>query len=683
MFNIDVHKIDGNVSREAIYNIYDFPYEKYIFTPKIRKRGRHKRSYYDLVGAFDIETTTIKDTDQPYGFMYIWQFCLEETVCMGRTWEDFIYFIEKLRRIYSLCNTNRIVVYVHNLAYEFQFMHNFIQIGELFAKDKRKPLYFYANGFEWRCSYFLSNMSLAKFCENSELCTYYKKDGETYDYSKIRTPKTKLSELEYEYCFCDVRGLVQCVRTLLQDDTLATIPLTNTGYVRRYFRNEMAKNPNNRYNFIEMKLTPEQYTLCKDIFRGGNTHASRFYADMVLSNVASKDEQSSYPACMMLDYFPVSKFTQCTLKNAKSFKKYIERCCVIMTLDFYNIELRSEEPIPYIDIAHCKKHTNIINDNGRVLKADFIRISMTEIDFNIIKKQYTFSEFSVKEAYFAKRGKLPVELRQSLMYWYSKKTELKGVEGSEYEYMKSKNRVNSSFGMMVSNIVHDEFSFNGIEWECTETDTEKGLEDFYENRNNFLSYQQGIYVTAHARRRLQVGIDILKDDLIYTDTDSLKYLNPEKYEKIFEEINKQIIAECEASDIPAYAVKDGKNYYLGIFDTEPTYTQFKTLGAKKYCGSHLNKKGKEVFEVTVAGMNKDKGSKVIGSCDNFLIGSTYENVGRTVSYYNDYTTPFEITVNGDTFTTASNIGIVESTYTLGVTNEYWERIVENIDKLEV
>ena len=683
MFDIKVHQIKKNVSRETIYNIYDFPYDKYIYAPKIRKAGKHRRNYYDLVGAFDIETTTIKDVEKPYGFMYVWQFCLEDVVCIGRTWEEFIYFIEKLNKTYTLCSSNRLVVYVHFLAYEFQFIHNFLQIKEMFAKDKRKPLYFYANGIEWRCSYFLSNMSLAKFCENSELCTYYKKDGEAFDYSKIRTPKTELSELEYEYCYCDVRGLVQCIRSLLKDDTIVSIPLTNTGYVRRYFRNEMAKNPKNRYNFLEMQLTPEQYILCKKIFRGGNTHASRFYADMILKKVASKDEQSSYPACMMLDYFPVTKFMPCSLKNAEAFKKYIEKYCVIMTVDFFNIELRNDEPIPYIDIAHCEKHSKIINDNGRVLKADFIRISITEIDFNIIKKQYDFSEFSVKVSYFAKRGKLPKELRQALMYWYSKKTELKGIEGSEYEYMKSKNRVNSSFGMMVSNIVHDEFIFDGLEWDCIEADTEKGLEDFYKNRNNFLSYQQGIYVTAHARRRLQVGIDILKDDLIYTDTDSLKYLNPEKYELIFEEINKQIIIECESSDIPAYAVKDGRKYYLGIFDNEPTYTEFKTLGAKKYCGSHFNKHGKEVFEVTVAGMHKQKGSIAVGSCENFLIGSTYSDVGRTVSYYNDYTSPFQITVNGDTFTTASNIGVVETTYTLGVTNEYWERIIENIDKLEI
>lgn len=683
MFEIDIHKIDGNVSRETIYNISDFPYDKFKYSAKIRKGGKHRCNYYDLVGAFDIETTTIKNVEKPYGFMYIWQFCLEECVCMGRTWEEFIYFIEQLNKTLMLCKTNRLVVYVHFLSYEFQFIHNFLQIDELFAKDKRKPLYFYANGIEWRCSYFLSNMSLAKFCENSELCTYYKKDGDEFDYSKIRTPKTELTKYEYEYCYCDVRGLVQCIRSLLQDDTIVSIPLTNTGYVRRYFRNEMKKNPKNRYNFLDMKLTPEQYLLCKKIFRGGNTHASRFYADMILENVASKDEQSSYPACMMLDYFPVSKFMSCSLNNLESFEKYINKYCVIMTVDFYNIELSDDEPIPYIDIGHCEKHSKIINDNGRVLKADFIRISITEIDFNIIKKQYKFSEFSVLTAFFAKRGKLPKEFRKALMFWYSKKTELKGVEGSEYEYMKSKNRVNSSFGMMVSNIVHDEFIFDGVEWDCEKADTEKGLTDFYENRNNFLSYQQGIYVTAHARRRLQVGIDILKDDLIYTDTDSLKYLNPEKYEEIFSKINAEIIADCEKSDIPAYAVKDGKKYYLGIFDTEPTYTEFKTLGAKKYCGSHFNKKGKEVFEVTVSGMSKEKGSIAVGSCDNFLIGSTYENVGRTVSYYNDYSAPFKITVNGDTFTTASNIGVVETTYTLGVTNEYWERIVENIDKLQI
>ena len=75
-------------------------------------------------------------------------------------------------------------------------------------------------------------------------------------------------------------------------------------------------------------------------------------------------------------------------------------------------------------------------------------------------------------------------------------------------------------------------------------------------------------------------------------------------------------------------------------------------------------------------MNKKKGSRVVGNVEHFNIGTTYEDVGRTVSWYNDEK-PHYITVNGDRFLTASNIGILDATYTLGVTKEYWELIKLN------
>ena len=75
-------------------------------------------------------------------------------------------------------------------------------------------------------------------------------------------------------------------------------------------------------------------------------------------------------------------------------------------------------------------------------------------------------------------------------------------------------------------------------------------------------------------------------------------------------------------------------------------------------------------------MSKKKGAQAVATIDNFAIGRTYHDIGRTTSWYNDEAIK-EITINGDTFTTASNIGILETTYTLGVTNEYWALIGAN------
>ena len=226
---------------------------------------------------------------------------------------------------------------------------------------------------------------------------------------------------------------------------------------------------------------------------------------------------------------------------------------------------------------------------------------------------------------------------------------------------------------MIQKLNTDEITYTD-DWIENEKELKSVLDFYYESRNNFLIQQQGIYVTAHARRRLQQGIDICSSDFCYCDTDSAKFIN-EKHIQQFEKLNNEIIQQCENNDIKAYIDYNDKRYYLSIWEYEGMYDKFKTLGAKKYC---YEKNGK--FEITVAGMNKKLGSERVGSVENFNIGQTYENVGRTTSWYNDEDI-HEITINGDTFTTASNIGILDTTYTLGVTNEYWELIKMNTELL--
>ena len=117
---------------------------------------------------------------------------------------------------------------------------------------------------------------------------------------------------------------------------------------------------------------------------------------------------------------------------------------------------------------------------------------------------------------------------------------------------------------------------------------------------------------------------------------------------------------------------------MGVYEYEGCYAEFSTLGAKKYCYDTIEKDGSIGFHITVSGMHKKKGAKRVKCIENFNIGKTFNDVGRTVSYYNDEN-PHTITINGDTFTTASNIGIVDTTYTLGITNEYYELIKDNIE----
>lgn len=655
---------------EIVYTISEIDFS-YIKNVEIVRKNK-KISYLNIIATFDVESTTI-NVEDPYAYMYHWQFCIDNKVIFGRTWEEFADLINKLIEQLHLCQQRTLVIYVHNLSYEFQFIKDFLNIQGIFAKDKRKVMKMNTTGMEWRCSYFLSNMSLLKFCENSKNCIHYKlKD--TYDYRKIRTPQTSLTEEELAYCYNDVRGLSECIETLLEEDNLASIPLTNTGYVRRDFR-KACNNKEWHEMFTKIALSEEQYILCRKAFRGGDTHANKDLSYMILSNCWSYDKQSSYPAAMMFEEYPIGKFSFVKPKNRQELDFLMRKYACILDVTIFFPHLQND-CMPYIDIAHCYERSNIVNDNGRVLYADMVSICCTNIDFEIILSTYGYENFLINKMMVAQKGLLPKIFRQELMLYYKAKTQLKGVSGKEYEYMKSKNRVNSAFGMMVTDIAHSEIIYEDGEWSEQKPDIGTALDEYYKNRNNFLPYQWGVFVTAHARKALYEGRLITKNDTIYQDTDSVKFRYICKYLNKFKELNNKIIEKCEASDPPAYAVKNGKKYYLGVWDFDGYYKRFITLGAKKYAYEDRNKQ----LHITVSGMSKKAGPRAVKKIENFKVGKTFTNIGRSVAYYNE-SYPHKITVNGDTFTTASNIAIVDTTYTLGITNEYAEILAENAKNL--
>ena len=705
--------VNGNedVLRETIYTVDDFPFSDFQTLRECRKRGRKKNpiTYYDVEMAFDIETTTLEKLDyerynktgekvvKGTAFLYQWQFCIKDTVCFGRTWNEFLSFCEKLHLYLKTSDKKRAVVYVHNLSYEFQFMKDFVEFDEIFARDAHKVMKCYSHryGIEFRCSYFLSNMSMAKFCENSEGVFHYKL-VDTYDYKKLRTPSTVLTEIEKSYCYNDVRGLCECIRALRKEDNLAEIPLTSTGYVRREFRRAMQADKGYYPEiFHDLALNLSQYRLCKDAFRGGNTHANRVHAGHTITAkkgenaivMGSMDISSSYPAQIAMGYYPMSAFTEVKITAQSQFDNLCDSRCVIMRVQFDNLHIKENIPVPYIPLSKCQKHgKECVIDNGRVLSIDCCEIAMTEIDLEIIRNQYEYDFFTVSECYVAARGKLPDSMRNTMMSFFIAKSKLKENPDKVYEYMKSKNKLNSTFGMCVTDLLQDEWVMNQTtgEWSREKADAEKALNTYYESKNSFLHYQWGIYVTAHARKQLQDMLDVVGMDAVYCDTDSIKFLQPEVHIPEFEAKNKILSKRAIENDIPAFCDVGEKRYILGVWDMDDLYIQFKTLGAKKYCGVEWDEKaaqsGKDPvrFTSTVAGMNKKLGAENLKCCNNFRLCRRMENVGRTISCFNN-SKPHYIKVNGEEILTASNIGIIDTTYTLGVSNEYYEVLVNSQD----
>ena len=107
--------------------------------------------------TFDVEPFLGKSQDYyseciKVSIPYIWQFSIDDNVFIGRTLEDFKDFLYDLEEIEPY---NKIV-YIHNFSYEFQFLRNVLDFTEVFAREKRKPIYAKYDTCTVRGSYMLA-----------------------------------------------------------------------------------------------------------------------------------------------------------------------------------------------------------------------------------------------------------------------------------------------------------------------------------------------------------------------------------------------------------------------------------------------------------------------------------------------------------------------------------------------
>lgn len=443
----------------------------------------------------------------------------------------------------------------------------------------------------------------------------------------------------------------------------------------------MRKNPKNRKLFRKTQITKDVYLLLEDLKRGGNTHASRFLAGKILENVQNWDITSDYPFQMVTKEYPSSAFMKIGRINSREeMHRYFEKYCCIFRCGFENIRIKNDQPVPYISYSKCLKYSDdCIVYNGRLLSGSAIQIALTEIDFKLIEQMYDFDRIFVTDFYIAQKARLPQELVDEIILYFRNKTSLKGID--PYEYAKSKELLNAIFGMMFTNPVHESWELtDSMEWKKVVPDIEEALSKYFNSRNSFLPPQWGCYVTAYAREQLQEIINITGRDTAYNDTDSCKCLGD--YKKEVTALNAKYQRQAEL--VGAYATRpDGTVDYMGVFDQEKSYDRFRSWGAKKYAYEIDND-----LHITVAGLHKEKGAEYLKKHDGlesfappFLFPRG--DSGRTVSYWNDESAPHYISVDGCRMLTGSNVGIVETTYQLGVTEEFIDNLSNEFRMLEL
>lgn len=656
------------VCKDVIQTVHEFTPAP--FEVQKRKQGnqgtRKKVNYADIVTAFDIETSKIETPRGPQAFMYIWQWQIGlDITIVGRTWDEFLQCVEKLKS--ALPSNTTLVVYVHNLSYEFQFLRNVydFKTEDVFALTSRKVLkcIMFDGLLEFRCSYIHSNMSLSVY--TAKMGAYHSKKVGDLDYNVVRYPYTPLTSTEVGYCVNDVRGLVEALMIEMEHDgdNLYTIPLTSTGYVRRDTKAAVRQERRE----IAKQIAPdmEVYTMLREAFRGGNCHANRFYADKILENVSSADRSSSYPDVLCNCKFPITRFEREPDNDFEAVNTLMLKCgrALLFRVALYNVRLREWWwGCPYLAKDKCRRVEGGKIDNGRILEAEYIETTVTDVDWRIILEEYDFDDVGIYDLYSARYGYLPRPIIQTNIKYYRLKTELKNVDGQELLYLKSKNKLNSIYGMMAQNPVKEDVLFiDGAFVVDPEADKEQLLIE--SNKKAFLAYQWGVWCTARARYRLEEGIRLAGDAFVYADTDSVKYIG----DVSFAAYNRQRIKESKAAGAFAKDPK-GNIHYMGVYEQEPGYDRFVTLGAKKYCEEQHGK-----VHCTVSGVSKRDGGPELeraGGITAFKRGFVFRDAGGTESIYNDDTDMIITMPNGEPLHIGPNVVIRDSTYTLGVSAEY-------------
>jgi hypothetical protein len=640
----------GNTMR----HISDFDYTVFDRMDVISTK---KKTYYNALFAFDIETSTVND----HNYMYIWQFGLKlpgkpAVAYYGRTWVDYCTF---MRRLSAAIGDNHIKIFIHNMAYEFQYLRSFVQdlqISNVFLLDNRKPCKFVMLGnLEYYCSYKQTNMSLMALTKKYKV-EHVKLPG--YDYREVIYPDTPLTSEQLNYCENDVLGLLEALETVnhVYGDSVATMPLTNTGYVRR----DVKESASDSMLSMVRAMYPDEnvYRLLVQAFRGGNTHASRFFAGDIIDNVHSYDRVSSYPAVQLCHKYPVKRFQPCKPDSRLLQYMIAHDRPVLVRIAFFGIEVYPHVSVPYIALAKVSRARGEIIDNGRILKADYIETTLTDIDYKIIKDTYSIGNEKVLELYVSEYGMLPECFRAVIMDYYRQKTELKGIQGQELYYMKAKNKLNACYGMTATNPVRDKLSYDHDDYQREIPDITKELK-IGAMKKPFLSYAWGVWCTAWARYELQVAINLCGDQFVYCDTDSVKYYGDVDFTALNAHLQQLAI------DNNAYAVRDAKTYYLGVWEHDGDYKQFRTWGAKKYAYTD----DADELHITISGVGK-QGAKELQTIDNFKPGFVFRDSAGTRTIFDDDVSYYTYMIDGHTVEHTSNIIIADVTYTVDITDTY-------------
>lgn len=598
-----------------------------------------RRTRYIMAGCgLDIETTNViqrhRDSkgkfiyDHVAAYAYAFMLTIDDHSLLCRRWDQILTALKVMRK-YARAKSACWFVWIANESFEFQFFRKRLKIKSAFAKKSRQPLYFNIDRIHFADALAITGGSLAHL---SKVYTTTQKKVGDLDYSKPRSWRTELTDTEKDYCYSDTEILAEYFEYIKSEYILhgLPIPYTKTGIIREQVkrRAELAAGAK---AFVKSALPAsrmEYEAWMNKLFRGGLTHACAILANQIHTDVWGYDLTSSYPAVMLQEYYPMSQFLPVDIQHDGKMitDPLLQTHCCMFIVDFWGIECTTMHTI---ESKHkVISETGALYDNGRLIRADHLRVHLTELDYDTYMKYYKWDRIDVHCGKAAARGRLPKYLTEPLLHWYVKKLQLKkwckenGIKPDEWpEYRIAKEMVNSFYGLTVQRLRFVSPLYDTDRQIWTETVKDKSYASAC--KNTVLLPQWGIWITAHARHRIADMIYRIDGHtkagsrVIYYDTDSIYVIGNaddliSQYNAEIEIMNRQLPPEC---------------WDLGMFDKigkTGHFRKFKTIGAKRY----IKEDDEGHVMATVAGLDGEAYVNKFGSAafekfslDGFLIAA--------------------------------------------------------------
>lgn len=632
LYNYREEKI-SNISYKCMHwSEFDYSILKYICY-RVRSGKGNKITYNDIIIMADTETSKKPDNEENH--IVAW-------TISARAFNKNLFTVYGHRPssmmtcidfIVNNMSGEKTVFYFHNMSYDYVFLRKFLfdafgyPAKQLNTKPHYPILLEFENGVTLKDSLILAQRSLDKWAK--DLDVEHKKALGKWDYNKYRTQFEEFTNDEIEYIEHDTLAGVECIQKTMDtlNKNIMTIPYTATGIPREEVRKRSKANKGRRL-FLSQVPDYVQYRKLEHVYHGGYTHANRWIVDTTITadregfgEVKCKDFTSSYPYAMLAFKYPCERFMPIGECEVSYIVDRAQNYGFMFKLILLDVELKDLSfPMPALQFSKCLNTINPVLDNGRILQANFVEIYLNEMDLLVINEQYKWKKALCIDVEVAEKDYLPRWFTDYVFECFTAKTMLKGGDPVLYSIAKAK--VNSLYGLSVQKCIKDNLieDFTTGEYKIAYEDPEEVYTKYVENHNSVLPYTYGCWVTSYAFYNLfQLGKCC--ETWLYSDTDSCYGCGWDE-EKVaaYNEHCKELL---QANGYGAVE-HNNREYWLGIAESDgdkDTYTEFRVLGAKRYCGRC---KADGEIHITVAGVPKIGAKCLKDNINNFTAGMIFD-----------------------------------------------------------